>query len=133
MPSLRGEIAPLGEASAHLDEAATAAGRDPAEIRRVVNVNGEITDGASQGLLRGPVDQWVDEPRTWQWGTASTHSCSGARARISSLVSPRRSCLPYVPRWPRSAAGPPSGRDKTPHSCTYVLTEGLLLANSLRN
>ena len=27
----------------------------------MVNVNGEITDGARQGLLRGPVDQWVDE------------------------------------------------------------------------
>jgi alkanesulfonate monooxygenase SsuD/methylene tetrahydromethanopterin reductase-like flavin-dependent oxidoreductase (luciferase family) len=36
-------------------------GRDPAEIRRVLNVNGQITDGGRDGLLRGPVDQWVDE------------------------------------------------------------------------
>jgi alkanesulfonate monooxygenase SsuD/methylene tetrahydromethanopterin reductase-like flavin-dependent oxidoreductase (luciferase family) len=61
VPSLRGEVAPLGEASARLDEAATGAGRDPAEIRRVLNTNGEITDGTRNGLLRGPVDQWVDE------------------------------------------------------------------------
>jgi alkanesulfonate monooxygenase SsuD/methylene tetrahydromethanopterin reductase-like flavin-dependent oxidoreductase (luciferase family) len=61
VPSLRGEIASLGEASARLDEAATAAGRDPVEIRRVLNTNGEITGGARNGLLRGPVDQWVDE------------------------------------------------------------------------
>ena len=27
----------------------------------MVNVNGQITDGARLGLLRGPVDQWVDE------------------------------------------------------------------------
>jgi hypothetical protein len=27
----------------------------------VLNVNGEITDGPRSGLLRGPVDQWVDE------------------------------------------------------------------------
>ena len=49
------------EGSARLDEAAIGAGRDPAEIRRVVNVNGQITNGARIGLLRGPRDQWVDE------------------------------------------------------------------------
>jgi hypothetical protein len=26
-----------------------------------VNVNGEITNGDQSGLLRGPLDQWVDE------------------------------------------------------------------------
>jgi alkanesulfonate monooxygenase SsuD/methylene tetrahydromethanopterin reductase-like flavin-dependent oxidoreductase (luciferase family) len=44
-----------------LDEAAAAAGRDPAEVRRILNVNGTITDGRAEGLLHGPVDQWVDE------------------------------------------------------------------------
>jgi alkanesulfonate monooxygenase SsuD/methylene tetrahydromethanopterin reductase-like flavin-dependent oxidoreductase (luciferase family) len=61
VPSLTGEISRLSEGSARLDDAAVQAGRDPAEIRRVVNVNGQITDGARLGLLRGPVDQWVDE------------------------------------------------------------------------
>jgi alkanesulfonate monooxygenase SsuD/methylene tetrahydromethanopterin reductase-like flavin-dependent oxidoreductase (luciferase family) len=61
VPSLRGEITPLADGSARLDEAAADAGRDPAEVRRVLNVNGEITDGSRGGLLRGPVDQWVDE------------------------------------------------------------------------
>ena len=61
VPSLRGEIAPLADASARLDDAAADAGRDPVEIRRVLNVNGTITGGASAGLLDGPVDQWVDE------------------------------------------------------------------------
>jgi alkanesulfonate monooxygenase SsuD/methylene tetrahydromethanopterin reductase-like flavin-dependent oxidoreductase (luciferase family) len=61
VPSLRGDLTLLSEGSARLDDAAAAAGRDPAEIRRVVNVNGQITDGARLGLLRGPVDQWVDE------------------------------------------------------------------------
>ncbi len=60
-PSLRGEITRVSEGSARLDEAAAQAGRDPAEIRRVLNVNGQITDGARHGLLLGPVDQWVDE------------------------------------------------------------------------
>jgi alkanesulfonate monooxygenase SsuD/methylene tetrahydromethanopterin reductase-like flavin-dependent oxidoreductase (luciferase family) len=61
VPSLTGEISRLSEGSARLDDAAVQAGRDPAEIRRVVNVNGQITDGDSLGLLRGPADQWVDE------------------------------------------------------------------------
>jgi alkanesulfonate monooxygenase SsuD/methylene tetrahydromethanopterin reductase-like flavin-dependent oxidoreductase (luciferase family) len=61
VPSLRGEITRLSEGAARLDDAAVQAGRDPAEIRRVLNVNGQITDGARLGLLRGPVDQWVDE------------------------------------------------------------------------
>ena len=61
VPSLSGNISRLSEGSARLDDAAAAAGRDPAEIRRVVNVNGQITDGGSQGLLRGPINQWVDE------------------------------------------------------------------------
>jgi alkanesulfonate monooxygenase SsuD/methylene tetrahydromethanopterin reductase-like flavin-dependent oxidoreductase (luciferase family) len=61
VPSLRGEITRLSEGATRLDDAAVQAGRDPAEIRRVLNVNGQITDGARLGLLRGPVDQWVDE------------------------------------------------------------------------
>jgi alkanesulfonate monooxygenase SsuD/methylene tetrahydromethanopterin reductase-like flavin-dependent oxidoreductase (luciferase family) len=61
VPSLRGEIGSLAEGSARLDEAAADAERDPGELRRVLNVNGEITDGHRSGLLHGPVDQWVDE------------------------------------------------------------------------
>jgi hypothetical protein len=44
-----------------LDDAAAAAGRDPAELRRVLNVSGVITTGTTEGPLHGPVDQWVDE------------------------------------------------------------------------
>ena len=51
----------LDERHAIIDEAATAAGRDPAEIRRLYNINGTITDGPSGGFLDGPRSQWVDE------------------------------------------------------------------------
>ena len=61
VPSLRGEVSVLAEAAARLDDAAAGADRDPSEIRRVVNLNGQITDGTRSGLLRGPLDQWVDE------------------------------------------------------------------------
>ena len=41
---------------------------------------------------------------TWPSATASTRSCSGATARTSFPASPRRSCRPYAPRSPPSAA-----------------------------
>jgi alkanesulfonate monooxygenase SsuD/methylene tetrahydromethanopterin reductase-like flavin-dependent oxidoreductase (luciferase family) len=47
--------------NARIDQAAAGAGRDPASLQRLYNVMGRITDGASNGLLDGPVDQWVDE------------------------------------------------------------------------
>ena len=61
VPSFRGDLRQVAEMTAHLDDAAARAGRDPAAIRRVLNVGGTITDGASEGAFRGPVDQWVDE------------------------------------------------------------------------
>jgi len=64
VPSLRGDAGdttPLRDRTAQLDAAAAEAGRAPGDIRRVVNVNGTVTDGESTGLLRGPVTQWVDE------------------------------------------------------------------------
>ena len=61
VPSFRGEFAPIAEMTARLDDAAAQAGRDPAAIRRILNVNGVITDGPSEGPLRGPVQQWADE------------------------------------------------------------------------
>jgi alkanesulfonate monooxygenase SsuD/methylene tetrahydromethanopterin reductase-like flavin-dependent oxidoreductase (luciferase family) len=61
VPSLRGETGFLRDGSARIDDAAAAAGRHPTDIRRVLNVSGQITDGSRDGLLRGPVDQWIDE------------------------------------------------------------------------
>jgi len=61
VPSFRGDLKKIGDMAAQLDDAAAEAGRDPASLRRILNVGGEITDGISNGVLRGPVDQWVDE------------------------------------------------------------------------
>jgi alkanesulfonate monooxygenase SsuD/methylene tetrahydromethanopterin reductase-like flavin-dependent oxidoreductase (luciferase family) len=61
VPSFRGDLKQIAEMAARLDEAAAEAGRDPASLRRILNVNGLITDGASHGVVRGPVDQWVAE------------------------------------------------------------------------
>lgn len=61
VPSLQGDVSPLVQMAQRLDEAAEVVGRQPSEIRRVLNVNGQITVGPSQGPLQGPVSQWVDE------------------------------------------------------------------------
>jgi alkanesulfonate monooxygenase SsuD/methylene tetrahydromethanopterin reductase-like flavin-dependent oxidoreductase (luciferase family) len=61
VPSFRGDLQKLADMSKRLDDAALEAGRDPASLRRILNVNGGITDGPSQGMLHGPVNQWVDE------------------------------------------------------------------------
>ena len=52
------EVPPRQDA---IDEAARKAGRDPAKIRRVANLNGVIADGGGDGWLRGPVEHWVEE------------------------------------------------------------------------
>ena len=61
VPSLSGESKFLSEGAARIDDAALAAGREPADIRRVLNASGQITGGPHRGLLNGPVDQWIDE------------------------------------------------------------------------
>lgn len=62
LPSLRADdAAALGRMARQVDAAATDAGRDPADVRRVLNISGTITDRPSTGLLNGPVEQWVDE------------------------------------------------------------------------
>ena len=54
----------LARGNAIIDEAAEEAGRHPAQVRRLLNVAGAITE-ASGGQLQGPVAQWVDELTTF--------------------------------------------------------------------
>ncbi|MDQ4130400.1 MAG: hypothetical protein M3133_05335, partial [Actinomycetota bacterium] len=37
------------------------ADRDPASIRRVLNVGGLVTSGSSSGWLKGPAEHWIEE------------------------------------------------------------------------
>lgn len=43
-----------------IDAAATEAGRDPREIRRLLNITGRFS-AASGGFLQGPAEQWVEQ------------------------------------------------------------------------
>ena len=48
-----------------IDEGAAAAGRAPSEIRRIFNVGGKISDGATSGLLNGPPEHWIETLRSF--------------------------------------------------------------------
>jgi alkanesulfonate monooxygenase SsuD/methylene tetrahydromethanopterin reductase-like flavin-dependent oxidoreductase (luciferase family) len=48
------------EMQRRIDAGAEAVGRDPSEVRRVYNLGGSITDGASDGLLKGPPEHWIE-------------------------------------------------------------------------
>jgi hemerythrin-like domain-containing protein len=50
----------LAAMSRTIDEAARAAGRDPAAIRRVYNINGRFS-ASEQGFLNGPPRLWVEQ------------------------------------------------------------------------
>jgi alkanesulfonate monooxygenase SsuD/methylene tetrahydromethanopterin reductase-like flavin-dependent oxidoreductase (luciferase family) len=55
---------PLDEVPAkqqQIDDAARAAGRDPAHVRRIANISGVIGDDASGEWLHGPPELWVEE------------------------------------------------------------------------
>ena len=61
LPSL-GYMKPgeFAAANTTIDEAALAAGRDPREIRRIVNIGGRFSAGGG-GFLDGPATQWVEQ------------------------------------------------------------------------
>jgi len=50
----------LARANGMIDESAAAAGRDPREIRRLLNIQGAFATG-NRGFLQGPPGQWVEE------------------------------------------------------------------------
>jgi alkanesulfonate monooxygenase SsuD/methylene tetrahydromethanopterin reductase-like flavin-dependent oxidoreductase (luciferase family) len=61
MPSLtwaRPELVPAMMRA--IDESAREAGRDPSEIRRLLNVSGQIVDGDVSDVLVGPPEHWVE-------------------------------------------------------------------------
>ena len=57
---LRGGPADLGPMNETIDDAAAAAGRDPAVVRRLLNISGTFS-AMGRGLLQGPPDQWAKE------------------------------------------------------------------------
>jgi alkanesulfonate monooxygenase SsuD/methylene tetrahydromethanopterin reductase-like flavin-dependent oxidoreductase (luciferase family) len=61
VPSFQGDLGAIADMTARLEDGIAAAGRKSGDVRRILNVNGTITAGPSEGPLKGPVDQWTDE------------------------------------------------------------------------
>ena len=53
-------LATIAEAHKRIDEAAAEAGRDPRDVRRLLNIGGRFGP-RSEGLLTGPPEQWVEQ------------------------------------------------------------------------
>lgn len=54
-------LAGLPEMNEHIDEAAVAAGRPPADVRRFLNVMSASLTDSGGGFLVGPASQWVEQ------------------------------------------------------------------------
>jgi alkanesulfonate monooxygenase SsuD/methylene tetrahydromethanopterin reductase-like flavin-dependent oxidoreductase (luciferase family) len=61
IPSFRGDIDQVAAMTRRIDDALAAADRSPKQFRRVLNVNGSITTGNTDGTFNGPASQWVDD------------------------------------------------------------------------
>jgi len=62
IPSLgRVSLTNLKDMQQRIDDAAAKAGRNPADIRRLANIGGRITDVSSSSQFEGPVNQWVNQ------------------------------------------------------------------------
>jgi alkanesulfonate monooxygenase SsuD/methylene tetrahydromethanopterin reductase-like flavin-dependent oxidoreductase (luciferase family) len=60
LPYLKGGPSDLTGMNQHIDDGARKAGRNPNEIRRMLNIGGQIASTPS-GFLNGPPEQWVDD------------------------------------------------------------------------
>lgn len=60
LPYLKGGPSDLVEMNQYIDQGASKAGRNPADIRRMLNIGGQITQ-SSGGFLNGPPEQWIDD------------------------------------------------------------------------
>jgi alkanesulfonate monooxygenase SsuD/methylene tetrahydromethanopterin reductase-like flavin-dependent oxidoreductase (luciferase family) len=58
---LPGGFADLAEMNKRIDEGAEQAGRDPAAIRRLLNISGQFASSGNGSPLNGPPRQWAEE------------------------------------------------------------------------
>lgn len=64
LPSLAylpGGVTDLKEMNKIIDEGAISAGRDPSNVRRLLNISGQFARSSGHSLLNGPPQQWAEE------------------------------------------------------------------------
>ena len=82
----------LAGMNAIIDAAATAAGRSPADVRRIYNITGSFDDGGSQ-FLQGPPKAWVEQLA----GLALDEGISGFVLMVDAAVMLDRFAADVVP------------------------------------
>jgi alkanesulfonate monooxygenase SsuD/methylene tetrahydromethanopterin reductase-like flavin-dependent oxidoreductase (luciferase family) len=60
MQYLQNGLHELTQMNRHIDDSAVAAGREPSDVRRFLNITGQFT-AAGRGFLNGPPSQWAEE------------------------------------------------------------------------
>jgi alkanesulfonate monooxygenase SsuD/methylene tetrahydromethanopterin reductase-like flavin-dependent oxidoreductase (luciferase family)/FAD/FMN-containing dehydrogenase len=93
-----------------IDGAAEAAGRDPREIRRLLNISGAFTT-ANRGFLQGPPAQWVEEllPLALEHGVGTFIVMADDPRTIELWGGEVAPALREAVARERQAAGTPSG------------------------
>ena len=89
---LRGGPADLAPLNAAIDDGAASAGRDPAAVRRLLNITGSF-GSTGRGLLQGPPAQWAEELAeiTLEYGISGfilAADDAGAITRFGAEVAP---------------------------------------------
>ena len=111
LPSLMyASLDQLADGNRTIDEAAEAAGRDPREVRRLLNIHGSF-GAARRGFLEGPPEQWVEElaPLVLEHGFSTfilVADDPGSIERFAKEVAP---ALREAVARERGAAGTPTG------------------------
>lgn len=93
-----------------IDEAAAAAGRDPREIRRLLNISGSFT-AQGQGFLEGPAEQWAQQllPLAVESGVSTFILASDDPRDIQTYAEEVAPRLRELVAAERRAAGTPDG------------------------
>lgn len=86
---LPGGFADLAEMNKQIDEGAAMAGRDPAAIRRLLNISGQFASSGNGSPLDGPPQQWAEELATvaLEYGVSSFILAADDTATIELFAS----------------------------------------------
>jgi alkanesulfonate monooxygenase SsuD/methylene tetrahydromethanopterin reductase-like flavin-dependent oxidoreductase (luciferase family)/FAD/FMN-containing dehydrogenase len=105
----------VAAANATIDEAAADAGRDPREIRRLLNIQGAFSQDG-RGFLQGPPEQWVEEllGLVLEHGFGTFIVMGDDPRTIQTFGEKVAPALRAVVERERAAAGTPTGPVRSP-------------------
>jgi alkanesulfonate monooxygenase SsuD/methylene tetrahydromethanopterin reductase-like flavin-dependent oxidoreductase (luciferase family)/FAD/FMN-containing dehydrogenase len=110
LPSLGYLSSPtLSEGNAIIDESAVRSGRDPREIRRLLNIQGAF--GTSGDFLQGPAEQWVEQllPFVVEQGVSTFILASDDAATLQTFAEEVAPALREQAAAERGSAATPTG------------------------